>query len=291
MFFWATNIVDIGFLIKLMMVKFFVFFLAVFCSQTVRAQIKTESVNPFVIGETRVIQSGVLNEERKLNIYLPHGFDKEKTHPVIYLLDGSADEDFLHIVGLVQFFGMQFNMPDFIVVGIANVDRKRDFTFHTDLKDLQKDYPTAGKSEKFIAFIETELQPYIQSTYKTNNTKYIIGQSLGGLLATEILLKKPKLFSHYLIVSPSLWWDNESLLKQASELLEKQPDLKEFVYISVGGKEHKTMQAEAKQLAEILSKPATKKMQVEYFPLANENHATILHQSIQEAFKILFPYK
>ncbi|WP_262493700.1 hypothetical protein [Epilithonimonas tenax] len=39
---------------------------------------------------------------------------------------------------------MQFRMPDFIIVGVENVDRKRDFTFHTDLKDLQEDDPTTG---------------------------------------------------------------------------------------------------------------------------------------------------
>src|SRR5690606_8834222 len=98
-------------------------------------------------------------EDRLLNIYLPNGYDKEKVYPVIYLLDGSADEDFLHIVGLVQFFNLQLKMPDCIVVGIANVDRKRDFTFKTDLEDLKTAYPTTGGSASFIGFIEKELQP------------------------------------------------------------------------------------------------------------------------------------
>jgi hypothetical protein len=37
---------------------------------------------------------------------------------------------------------MQMNMPPSIVVGIANVDRKRDFTFHTDLEEFKKAYST-----------------------------------------------------------------------------------------------------------------------------------------------------
>ena len=48
---------------------------------------------------------------------------------------------------------------------------------------------------------------------------------------------------------------------------------------------------EAKELAELLkaaNKPAWK---LDYMPLPQENHATILHQSISEAFKKLFPYK
>lgn len=257
---------------------------------TVKAQ-TSQDAKPFIIGETRILKSIILNEDRTLNIYLPEGFDKSKSYPVIYLLDGSANEDFLHIVGLVQFYKMQFNMPDFLVVGIANVDRKRDFTFHTDLEDLKKDYPTTGHSGKFIEFVEKELQPFVNKTYKTTETKYIIGQSLGGLLASEILLKKPSLFTHYLIVSPSLWWDDESLLKEAKSLLDQQKDLNQYVFISVGLQEHKTMVKDAKEFAEVLKKANKSKLKIDFLPLENENHATILHQSISEAFKKLFPFK
>lgn len=268
---------------KIKLVMWCFLFLSIF-------QMHSQEVKPFIIGEIRTLKSEILNEDRTLNIYLPEGFDKTKSYPVIYLLDGSANEDFLHIVGLVQFYKMQFNMPDFLVVGIANVDRKRDFTFHTDLEDLKKDYPTTGYSAKFIDFIEKELQPFINKTYKTTETKYAIGQSLGGLLATEILFKKPSLFTHYLIVSPSLWWDNESLLKEAKTLLEKQQEINQYVYISVGMQEHKMMVKEAKELAEVLKK-IKPKLKIDYFPLEKENHATILHQSISEAFKKLFPFK
>ena len=83
-------------------------------------------------------------------------------------------------------------LPKSILVGIANIDRKRDFTFPTTIEKDKKDYPTTGGSAKFIAFIEKELQPFIESHYKTTSSKTIIGQSLGGLLATEILFKKAR---------------------------------------------------------------------------------------------------
>ena len=181
-----------------------------------------------------------------------------------------------------------FEMPDMIVVGIANVDRKRDFTFHTDLKDLKEKYPTTGHSESFIRFIETELQPFIQSNYKTTGTKYIIGQSLGGLLATEILLTKPHLFTHYLVISPSLWWDNESLLNNAEALLAKQHYKPDYVYISVGEDEPKIMQKEAKKIAGIVQK---NKIKTDFVPMTAESHATILHNSIYKAFALLFKPK
>jgi predicted alpha/beta superfamily hydrolase len=75
------------------------------------------------------------------------------------------------------------------------VDRRRDYAFPTTIEEDKKNYPTTGHSDKFIDFIEKELQPYIEKKYKTNDSKTIIGQSLGGLLATEILFKKPTLFN------------------------------------------------------------------------------------------------
>ncbi|REC53790.1 alpha/beta hydrolase [Chryseobacterium piscium] len=248
------------------------------------------NVKPLTIGEIRTIKSKILNEDRILNIYLPQNFDKTKSYPIIYLLDGSMNEDFIHVTGLVQFFNQMYSMPETIVVGIGNIDRKRDFTFHTDLKDLQKDYPTTGHSDKFINFLEKELKPYIESQFKTTDT-YIFGQSLGGLLATEILLKKPELFNNYFIISPSLWWDDESLLKQAPHLLTKIPDTKKFVYVSVGKGEHPVMIKDAESLDDILKKSNKKNWLVEYKMMETDNHATILHRSLYEGLVKLFPYQ
>lgn len=251
------------------------------------AQVETISSEPFSIGETKKVKSIILNEERTLNIYLPNGFDKEKIYPVIYLLDGSVDEDILHVSGLVHFFNLMYEMPEFIIVGIGNVDRKRDFTFPTDIEALKKEYPTTGHSAKFIEFITNELQPYIESNYKTNSTKYLIGQSLGGLLACEILLKKPELFTHYLITSPSLWWDDESLLKQAKTLLNEKHNQLEYINITIGSKEHRTIIKDAQDLYEILEKSKFKPKKLDFTEIP-ETHATILHASLMEAFKKLF---
>jgi len=266
----------------------------IFCSMLFTFQsvvlAQTENVKPLTIGEIRTIKSKILNEDRTLNIYLPQNFDTAKSYPVIYLLDGSMNEDFIHVSGLIQFFNQMYAMPETIVVGIANIDRKRDFTYHTDLKDLQKDYPTTGHSDRFISFLEKELKPYIESHYKTTET-YIFGQSLGGLLATEILLKKPEMFNNYFIISPSLWWDDQSLIKQAKQLLSKSPDTKKFVYVSVGKGEHPVMVKDSETIYDILKNSNKKNWTVEYKMMEGDNHATILHRSLYEGLVKMFPYK
>ena len=72
-------------------------------AQTKNAK-SVDTSKPFVLGVIEEIKSLELSETRILNIYLPEGYSKNDTlkYPVIYLLDGSADEDLIHIVGLVQ---------------------------------------------------------------------------------------------------------------------------------------------------------------------------------------------
>jgi hypothetical protein len=245
------------------------------------------------LGVIDQVQSKVLNEKRILNIYLPEGYNAQDTvkYPVIYLLDGSADEDFIHIAGLVQFNSFEWvnRVPRSIVVGIATVDRRRDFTFPTTIEADKKKNPTSGHSDKFIAFIEKELQPFIQQKYKVTDSKTIIGQSLGGLLATEILLKKPTLFNCYIIVSPSLWWNNGSLLDQPTPAIANTT-----IYIGVG-KEGLTptqiprvMEVDANLLADQLKNKNYKNTTIHFDYLPDEDHATILHQAVSNAFRSLY---
>lgn len=256
---------------------------------------------PFILGTMSSIQSKVLSETRNLNIYLPDGYspDSGTTYPVIYVLDGSARGYFTYVVGIVQFFTHTWTnrLPKSIVVGIENVDRNRDFTFFTNRSDFyseagftKKDFPVIGGSEKFILFIEKELQPFIEKNYKTNSSKTIIGASFGGLLATEILLKKPNLFNTYFILSPSLWWDKESLLQKAPALLKKQPKNKIQVYVGVSN-EWKNMIKEAGELTDLLRKNGGDHIQAVYDYLPNENHITMIHQSVYNAIKLLYPEK
>ena len=252
---------------------------------------QTAVVKPFILGVIDEIRSNELNEKRVLNIYLPEGYNpKDKIrYPVIYLLDGSADEDFIHIVGLVQFNSFEWvnQAPKSIVVGIATVDRRRDFTFPTNVTEDKSANPTSGHSNRFISFIEKELQPYIQEKYMTSSSKTIIGQSLGGLLVTEILFKKPELFNKYIIVSPSLWWDNGSLLNQPLARFEHKD-----IYIGVGKeglaptKIPRVMEVDANVLADKIKNLKNRNVNVYFDYLPQENHATIMHQAVFHSFKL-----
>lgn len=254
---------------------------------------------PFVLGVIDEIQSKELSEKRTLNIYLPEGYNAKDTikYPVVYLLDGSAAEDFIHVVGLYQFNSFEWinRVPKSIVVGIATVDRRRDFTYPTTIDSAKKRYPTTGHSAQFINFIQKELQPYIEGKYKTTASKTIIGQSLGGLLATEILLKKSSLFNQYIIVSPSIWWDDGSLLNLSSPILEANFTQATKVYIGVGkeglvpGDKPRVMEVDANLLVDKIKSSKSRNITVYFDYLPGEDHATIMHQAVFNALRYLNP--
>ncbi|WP_298224829.1 alpha/beta hydrolase-fold protein [Flavobacterium sp.] len=281
-------------LLFLLMTPGFVF------SQT-KKRIEKTTAKPFELGVIEELQSNILSEKRILNIYLPEGYNQNDTikYPVIYLLDGGADEDFIHTVGLVQYntFSWINRIPKSIVVGIANTDRRRDFTFPTSIEEDKKRHPTVGGSQKFIDFMAQELQPFIQKNYKANHSKMIIGQSLGGLLATEILFEKPTLFDTYIIISPSLWWNDGSILKQNPEILNENFKQKTAIYIGVGkeglapAKNPHVMEIEANILADKLKQSKNKNVKVYFDYMPEEDHATSSHPALFNAFRLLYPKK
>lgn len=249
-----------------------------------------QAQKPLEIGKQEELYSEILGEKRILNIYIPDEYTQMSPAglPFLYVLDGSQHEDFLHIVGLVQFYKLIGAMPPAIVVGIANVDRRRDFTFPTSVEKDKKDFPTTGGSEAFRRFIKEELQPFVEGKYGRGSRRILIGQSLGGLLASEILLKDRALFDTYMIVSPSLWWNNGSLLREVAPLIENSRHYPAEVFVSVGH-EGRIMQRDARKLYQLLRKQRKNKISPHFRYLPDEDHRTVLHQALYHNLRLLYP--
>lgn len=245
------------------------------------------SENNFSIGKALTIRSEVLGEDRSLNIYLPHSYERDSTkhYPVIYLLDGSAHEDFIHIAGIVQFgsFSWIEMIPESIVVGIANVDRVRDFTYPSASERDQKEFPSAGQSRRFINFMERELQPFIKNTFRTKGPSTLVGQSFGGLLATEVLFTQAQLFDNYVIVSPSLWWNDEKILSRKYQPLVPP----QSVFIAVGN-EGEQMEKVARQLHLKLLSAKDEDTNLFFRFLKDQSHGDALHLAAYMAFEEIF---
>lgn len=250
----------------------------------INADCQHQSALPFSVPFQRLqIHSNHLNEDRMLNIYVPLGYDTlpQQHYDVIYLLDGSLDEDFIHVCGAVQFLSFPWinTCAPTIIVGIENVDRRRDFTFPTTVAEDAATWPTTGHSAAFISFLADELQPMINRQFRTTHRKILVGQSLGGLLGCQIYLEKNQLFTDYLIISPSLWWDNESLLRRYQAALSETPNLTSKIYMAVG-REGKIMVGDAKRLHRTLKKLRKYEYNPPLLHLKDHDHADIGHLAV-----------
>ncbi|MDX5326385.1 MAG: alpha/beta hydrolase [Bacteroidota bacterium] len=243
---------------------------------------------PISIGEKRTLYSKNLGEERTINVYLPPEYFEDTTSqfPVIYLLDGGLEEDFLHVLGLVQFesFPWVHQLPPTIVVGIENIDRIKDMTSETKDPDLIKEFPTSGGSYSFFRFLVTELKPSIETEYRTKATSCLIGQSMAGLFAAEVLVRWPMVFDQYIIVSPSLWWDNELLLKRTPHIPTERPQ----VFIAVGKEGYRMEELSARFRERITEQWGSDEgILFQFYP--DRTHGDILHEALMDAFQWLYP--
>lgn len=204
--------------------------------------------NKVTIGTIDSIQSKILNEQRKIWIYVPSSWsaDSKQRYPVVYLLDGDAH--FYSVVGMIQQLS-QVNgntiSPEMIVVGIPNTDRTRDLTpTHVDADPPFIDSAsskTSGGGERFVSFIEKELMPRIDSLYPTQPYKMLIGHSLGGLTVMNVAINHTKLFNSYICIDPSMWWDKMNLLNTTKKSLREKNFSGTTLYLGIANTMNESM--------------------------------------------------
>ncbi len=259
--------------------------------QTGKVQQNQPPREDIIIGESFTVDSKVLAEKRRLTVYLPQNYDQEPTrrYPVLYLLDGGAKEDFHHITGIVQVSVSNGLMDPILVIGIENIDRRHDVTPPTENPEDKKSAPRAGGSEKFRAFLKDEVFPLVERDFRGNGERTLIGESLAGLFVVETFLEDPNLFQRYISVSPSLWWNDEFLLKHAAERLKTLPLQGKTLYLTVG--DLRDNKAVTDKLADMLRQTAPPGLTWYYEPLPDEEHATMLHAGALRALRKFFPAK
>lgn len=242
-----------------------------------------------VIGETFTLQSAILGETRRVNVYLPAAYQASATQrlPVMYMPDGGLAEDFLHVAGLIQVSSGNGTMRPFILVGIENTERRRDLTGPTEVADDRKIAPRVGGSARFRAFVRNELIPFVNATYRTTDERSIVGESLAGLFVVETFLLEPELFDSFIALDPSLWWNGEKLLTDAPQILDREPRLVKRLYLASSSEPG--IDGTTRKFAELLTKHAPSGLMWHHEKMPAEQHSTIYHPAALMAFRLLFP--
>jgi predicted alpha/beta superfamily hydrolase len=213
-------------------------------------------------------------ETRRINVYKPPGYDgSSDRYPVLYMPDGGLQEDFPHVAKALDEGIRAGEIQPLILVGIENTERRRDMTGPTTVVSDMAIAPHVGGSAVFRAFISKQLIPEIGKRYRVDGHRGIIGESLAGLFAVESFLLEPGLFDTVIAISPSLWWNDGALLRQAPTLLRNQPQRARRLYLASADEDNIAPNVE--KLAEVLTSEDPKGLDWIYVRRPDLHHDTI----------------
>jgi len=170
--------------------------------------------------------------------------------PTLYTLDQSLT--LTQVVGQSRVLGaLSFgHFPQTLVVGIGyppappahNVARRnRDLTptvapFRSRAPAIVTEAsPGLGGGPQFLRCLVEEIIPGIEARYRVHPTdRTLIGGSLSGLFGLYVLFHRPETFARYLLVSPSMYWDNAICLSYEETWAKEHTDLPARVFCAVG---------------------------------------------------------
>ena len=241
------------------------------------------------IAEIKIIHSTILNEDRKIYVYTPANHSEPL--PVIYLMDG---EMIPLVAGIVNFLYQANQLPPMIVIGIGNYeyDRFRDLTPTHSLLNMDGTTDSirgknSGGGENFLKFIKEEVMPFVEKNYNPSPNKIFFGHSLGGLMSSYCLLNHPEMFDSYIAVSPSLWWDKESIFTNA-DLLFKNKDFKHKTIFFSEGNEGPEYHKSVIKLQSLLQQKKITGLRYKYIAYPEETHNSEVVKATQDGLNFVF---
>ena len=220
--------------------------------------------------EVRDIRAPALKRDYQLYVALPDSYRQgNKRYPVLFVTD--ANYAFPVVRNIAQRLNKHAGREEVIVVGLsyANGDggvysRRRDYTPTTPRKhdyrsDMPGRQPAFGEAKAYGQFVSGEVFPFIASNYRVNmQRKVFIGHSYGSLLGLQFLLTEPRTFEHYILGSPSLWYDAGIMFEREQAYAASHKDLPASVFFGIGGleklaagKKRSRLEEEADMLADL----------------------------------------
>lgn len=243
--------------------------------------------------------------EYELYVALPPSYRQgEKRYPLVVLLD--ADYSFAIARNQAEHLSERNHLPELILVGVSYPDsseagpvayrgnRTRDYTpTHTPEggygPEVQK---VSGGGARFRAFLEGQLLAYLDREYRTDGeTRALVGHSYGGLFSATTLLEGAGVFDRFLMVSPSLWYDESWVFQREGILAEGRSDLAARIYAAVGDREvnpQRDMVADLRRFEERLRSRGYPNLQIEVQVLDAETHNSVFPRALSNGLRYLF---
>ncbi len=238
--------------------------------------------------ETRSCHSKILDRDIEITVHLPDSYLTYKSlrWPVLFLFDNTHHMDIAS--AQINTLTASNLCPEFIIVAIENKKRFFDATPSVcpQMKAHFKGAEETGGASIFLDYLEKELIPTIDTCYRTEPFRIIMGNSLTGLLTTLAFLDKPGLFHAHIASSPSLWYNKAETVKRAKELIShrKNPS---WIQISLGNESTHSHRRGILDFKKLLAQHAPTVLQWSYrkFP---DHHVTVPVQSLWYGLQFIF---
>jgi predicted alpha/beta superfamily hydrolase len=253
-------------------------------SSNPRVKKEVERFSSLILPNTQVRKLFSEHTKQAYSIYvsMPPSYINEpkKKYPSIFVLD--ADYAFALTKQISEHLSDRGRLQECIIFGIAydgplnyRLNRTRDYTISFVKTggygpEFQKH---SGGAPLFANFIEQELLPYLSEHFRLNSKKILTGHSFGGLFSSFMLVTRPHVFSDYLIVSPSLWYDQGLIFKMINSF-QKNNKQSLSAFFAIGENENKNfrMVDDMKRFVSLLPK---EKLRLKSLVLPDENHDTV----------------
>ena len=261
--------------------------------------------------EKRILHSEIINDDFEIYVSLPYMYaTTDTTYPVLYCLDANIKFGLISMVAN-NLATLSKELPEIVVVGIAYpmkgledwvIGRNRDLT-PTSVAEHEKYWVDrlsnatgrddiivkSGEADKFLAFIQDELIPFIESEYRVSlKDRALHGTSLGGLFTLYSLFQNPELFNRYFAGSPSINWDDTFMYDLESNFANNHSDLPVRLFMCVGGLESEKYKNNMNKMAELLRSRNYPNFELEALIFENETHGSTVPASISRGLKMLY---
>ena len=251
----------------------------------------------------RAFPSKVLGNRRDVLVYLPPGYRRSlrTSYPVLYLHDGQNVFD-----AATSFAGVEWGVDEtaqrlirqksiepLIIVAVANMGEHRIHEYAPTAGVIAPhDQPkkrSRGLAGMYGRFLIQELKPYIDRKYRTKPEAQFTGlggSSLGGLATLAIGIIFSDTFTRLMVMSPSVWWDEFSIIRLLGFIREK-PSLRIWLDMGTGEPEWE----QVRELRDALLDCGWRRdVDLKYFEIPGAGHNEAAWAArVEPALKFLFP--